>query len=732
MPVDTACSSSLVAIHLACESLKKRECRVAIAGGVNLYLHPAKYHSFCQRHMLARDGRCRSFGAGDDGFVPAEGVGALLLKPLSQALEDHDHIYAVVAGSGFEHAGRSNGYSAPNPNSQASLIGRALSKANIDPESIGYVEGHGTGTQLGDSLEVAALTQVFRKHTAKKQFCSLGSIKGNLGHSESAAGISAVTKVLLQLKHQRLVPTLHSQTPNPDIDFEASPFYLQHAASPWSSSPLHPRRALINSFGAGGVNACVILEEHAETAVPVEPPAGRHLFVLSARTEERLQEYANRVLSHLRRQASIDLADLSYTLQVGRESMSQRVAIVAADADELVGKLSSCCERRGVSGVYRGSPDPGRSSRKASARNAHGMQSMLAAGDLDKLALAWVSGEEVAWQRLHSSSQPRRISLPTYPLAGERYSISKRPTATRHVPESPRHARLHPLISHNSSTLNEVSFSSLLSAREFYAQDHRVRGQMVFPGSGFLEIACISAAMAGARRVRRLRDVLWSQPLVFRQECESLRIALKSVEDGAEYIITSFDADRETVVHSEGMVYFGGDATEFPQAQATIDIERLKEHCSKRLDCDRYYELFDAAGLQYGPAFRTLRELYVGKSQALSRIEIAAPLRAEFSEFILHPCILDGALQTVSTLIGDVACDTPHLPFAIGDVEIIGSLSETCYVQVEPAALEGGVIPGVKKFHIRIASQTGRVLVDIRDFCVRALEHLREDARQTG
>ncbi len=143
MPIDTACSSSLVAIHLACESLKKKKCQVAIAGGVNLYLHPSKYQSFCQSRMVSLSGKCRSFGAGDDGFVPGEGVGTLVLKPLSKAIDDHDLIHGIISGSAYEHSGRSNGYSAPNPNSQASLIGRTLSKANINPETIGYIEGHG-------------------------------------------------------------------------------------------------------------------------------------------------------------------------------------------------------------------------------------------------------------------------------------------------------------------------------------------------------------------------------------------------------------------------------------------------------------------------------------------------------------------------------------------------------------------------------------------------------------
>src|SRR5260370_12848550 len=173
--------------------------------------------------MVSRDGKCHSYGVGDDGFVPGEGVGTLVLKPLSKAIGDQDHIYAVIPASAFDHSGRSNGYSAPNPNSQAYLISGALKKAGIHPESISYVEGHGTGTQLGDGIEIAALTQAFQKQTTRQQFCPIGSVKANIGHSESAAGIAGVAKIILQMEHRQLAPTIYSDEPNPNIEFKESP-----------------------------------------------------------------------------------------------------------------------------------------------------------------------------------------------------------------------------------------------------------------------------------------------------------------------------------------------------------------------------------------------------------------------------------------------------------------------------------------------------------------------------
>jgi acyl transferase domain-containing protein/acyl carrier protein len=304
IPVDTACSSSLTAIHLACDSLKKGECHLAIAGGVNLYLHPSKYIMMCQMKMLSLKGRCQSFGDGGDGFVPGEGVGAVILKPLSLAVRDQDHIYAVIKGTSVNHGGRTNGYTVPNPNAQARLILQCLKNANLDPRTLSYIEAHGTGTFLGDPVEITGLNKAFTEHTPDKQFCAIGSVKSNIGHLEAAAGIAGVTKILLQMKYKQLAPSLHAQQPNPNIDFKNSPFYLQQELEDWKQPAREgagiPRRAGISSFGAGGANAHLILEEYLGGVHPEElaQPVSR-VVVLSAKNETRLKVYAQKMVEFL-------------------------------------------------------------------------------------------------------------------------------------------------------------------------------------------------------------------------------------------------------------------------------------------------------------------------------------------------------------------------------------------------------------------------------------------------
>lgn len=719
MPVDTACSSSSVAMHLACESLRKQECQVAVAGGVNLYLHPSKYHSLCKNRMISLGGKCYSYGAGDDGFVPGEGIGSVLLKPLSKAIEDGDHIYGTLIGSSFDHSGRSNGYSAPNPNAQANLIEQTLQKAKIHPETISYVEGHGTGTQLGDSLEIVALTNAFQKYTEKKQFIPIGSVKANIGHPESAAGIAGVAKVLLQMKQQQLVPSINSDEVNPNIEFKESPFYLQHQLTPWEPSTGHPRRALINSFGAGGVNACLVLEEYKKSKIIQEyKESGPYLFVLSAKKKELLIEYANHILTYLEKEQDINLANLSFTLQVGREAMSDRLAIIFSDKAELIQRLKDWQKHNTDKHIYQGKLDPGMR-RKKSPDKEQELQTFFNTGNLDKLAQLWITGIEVNWESLYTRNKPNRISAPTYPFAKERYWVSDQVAQEKRAVAEPIRSQLHPLISYNSSTLREVRFTSLLSDSEFYAIDHQVNGEKIFPGSGFIEIANVSGNLAGEQKVCKIRDIVWAHPLSFKKGPQFIQTSLKPNGSGTEFKITSHDDENEQIVHSEGKLFFQNNNNPSISIE-NISIQKLKEQCSESLESSYYYKVFNQAGFNYGLAFKTIQEFYVHESFALSKLKLADHLKVNFDRFTLHPSIIDGALQTVAGLIGQTGSTVPHVPFAIDEIEIFRSLPQTCYAYVQVVNVEARSPSDIKKFTIKIINEAGDVLVEIKNFYVRA------------
>ena len=311
MAIDTACSSSLTALHLACESLKRGECHSAIAGGVNLILDATHYARLCSFNMLAADDRTKSFGEEADGFVPGEGVGAVLLKPLNQAIADGDSILGIIKGSWINSDGKTSGYTVPNPGAQAALIEAALRNSAIDPATLSYIEAHGTGTSLGDPIEIAGLKKAFPARGAGVASCSLGSVKSNIGHLESAAGIASLTKVLLCLRHRKLVPSINSQGLNPYIDFGESPFHVQQDLAEWRQPILlvdgeeqrYPRRAGISSFGAGGANAHVIVEEYSAEAEGTVIPGDAapllddapQLIVLSGKNKERLNRHVSQI-----------------------------------------------------------------------------------------------------------------------------------------------------------------------------------------------------------------------------------------------------------------------------------------------------------------------------------------------------------------------------------------------------------------------------------------------------
>lgn len=418
-PVDTACSSALAAIHLACESILRGECQMAIAGGVNLSLHPSKYHFLGSYSFMSDQGKCASFAEGGQGYVPSEGVGTVLLKPLASAIKDNDRIYGIIKSTVMNHGGKTSGYTVPNPNAQANLIKSALEKSQINPRSISYIEAHGTGTALGDPIEIRGLQQAFERHTQDKQFCAIGSVKSNIGHLESAAGISQLTKVLLQMRHKKLVPSLHAEITNPYIDFSQTPFYVQKTLSAWETDNHLPRRAGISSFGAGGTNVHIIIEEYIPAVTHPTKKQIPFLFLLSAQNMERLQEYAQKIYYFLiKMEKDIDdawLTQACYTSQVGRESMPMRLAIAFTDFTDFNHKLKSFIDnaKTTLEGIWL-------TSTNSTQPLLPNVNELIQLKRYEALLSQWINGAKIDWDKLYADPKPQKIFLPTYPFAKRR------------------------------------------------------------------------------------------------------------------------------------------------------------------------------------------------------------------------------------------------------------------------------------------------------------------------
>ncbi|MDF5730186.1 MAG: type I polyketide synthase, partial [Rhizonema sp. PD38] len=349
--VDTACSSSLVAVHQACQSLQQGESHLALAGGVNLILSPEVSVTFSKAGMMAVDGRCKTFDAKADGYVRGEGCGVVVLKRISDAIKDGDNILAVIKGSAVNQDGRSNGLTAPNALSQQAVIRHALENAKVQPAEISYVEAHGTGTSLGDPIEVNSIKDILMQGRSPDQPCWIGSVKTNIGHLESASGIASLIKVVLCLQHKEIPPHLHLTQINPYISIEGTPLSIPTELQKWLTGK-EPRLAGVSSFGFGGTNAHVILEEASATAlVETEIERPKHILTLSAKSELALQELAQRYVETM---PASPLADVCYTANSARSHFDYRLAVVAESTVQLREQLQAFATNRETSGLRSG------------------------------------------------------------------------------------------------------------------------------------------------------------------------------------------------------------------------------------------------------------------------------------------------------------------------------------------------------------------------------------------
>nr|WP_052410221.1 SDR family NAD(P)-dependent oxidoreductase [Paenibacillus durus] len=858
LAIDTMCSSSLSAIHYACESIRRGECEVAVAGGVNVAVHPNKYILLSQGKFASTDGKCRSFGEGGDGYVPGEGVGAVIIKPLQKAQADGDHIYGVIKSSSINHGGKTSGFTVPSPASQSGVISDAIKKANIDPRSISYIEAHGTGTSLGDPIEIAGLTRVFREYTQDKQFCSIGSIKSNIGHLESAAGIAGITKVLLQFKHQALAPSLHSEILNPGIPFESSPFYVQQDIAEWKQPAVlseeggavtrYPRRAGISGFGAGGTNVHLILEEYPVQQVRQSygKDNGPQIILLSAKTAERLTETVRQLLLYLRpvqkmreplpqpaeelaattiaadnrrqqirlsvsellagvlqvdvrdlledenlleyvaspldysilfqriganfhlepdedrfrnhltfsqlcdyiielqksRDYSVkeawgadssvhsvpleaepfSLMDIAYTLQTGREALTERIAFVVSSIEELCLKLEGLLANTSKNAdVYRGQVNSGRSGLGLLVDGAAGerfLETIVQNKELFKLAELWTLGAKFDWKILYQGQTPRRVSLPGYPFAKERYWVPAIPADSMKHAQMAATEALHPLIDCNTSTFSQQKFAKRFNGEEGWLRDHVLDQQQLLPGAVYLEMACEAVRKSIDIRFPVLSNIVWARPLIVNNDAPAdVQIFLYPEEQMAEFEIFTEEQGQKTV-YAQGHAVF--DSKHLPEPEA-VDVQAVQSRCNKYVTGKDHYAELEAKGFRYGSLFQTITRLYCSDTETLALLELPHEAEEEFSRYSLHPSLIDGAFQSVAGLEAGMG-DQPkafYMPFSLGEVSLWGELPRRCYAYCVLADGQNHSGKGIKKYNVSILDEAGRTRAFLKDFAVK-------------
>ncbi|WP_103865513.1 SDR family NAD(P)-dependent oxidoreductase [Aquimarina sp. I32.4] len=712
--IDTACSSSLVAIHQACQSIRIGECETALAGGVYVMTSERMHIATSKSGMLSEDGKCHTFDNKANGFVPGEAVGVLLLKSLSKAEIDGDRVYGVIKGSAINQDGKTNGITAPNVDSQNRLQIEVYKKYNIDPSDITYVESHGTGTKLGDPIEIKALRRSFESYTNTEDYCGIGSVKTNIGHTLTASGVAGVIKVLLSIKNKQIPPTLNFNALNEHINLIASPFYVNTSLKEWQVDEGKSRKAAISGFGFSGTNAHIVIEEYIPKTRNVYEKKAPVIILLSAKNKNRLEDQANNLEEYLESNSDLNLRDIAYTLQIGRESMEERLAFVVRDKIELKNILTKfilgetkgllCANIKESKGDFVFEGNTGKEYLSVALKNK----------DLSLLAQLWIKGVVIDWQLLYEKDNtPNKISLPTYPFARERYWIPEKDVESQLKGES----KLHPLLHFNESNLKEQKYTSIYTGEESFLSDHKVKEDKVLPGVAYLELARVAGNLSIGDSVTQLKDITWISPIHVNSSPEKLSISIYPLEDSFGYEVYSTNNDEEQI-HSQGKL-----STSIQSLPPNYDLLSIKKQLTKSKTKDWCYDFFKGINLNYGPSFQGIEQLWYNDSVVLSRIRLPKE-----EGYLLQPGILDSALQTcIGFAIEEETLATLHLPFSLKELTIFKDLTETVWCYVKKNTVNSKVV----EYDIDLLNELGEVLISFKEFVVLPLNNFSAPILET-
>ncbi|KZN54476.1 hypothetical protein N474_01795 [Pseudoalteromonas luteoviolacea CPMOR-2] len=698
--VDTACSSSLVALHKAVNDFKAGEINAALVGGVNLLITKSRYVSFSKLGVLSPQGRCKTLDADADGYVRGEGVGMILLLPLERAIAENLTIYGVIKGSCVGHSGHTNTLTSPSPFSQSRVIQGAIDNAGIHSNDLSFIELHGTGTVLGDPIEIQGLKRAFRatkaKNSESSETCYLSTVKTNIGHLESAAGIAGIIKVLLSFKYQQVLPLQNFETLNPKIALEKSPFTLATDCIPWSQNNKKPVLAGISSFGFAGVNAHVILQSPPILDVPHVEMDGPFAIVLSAKKAHGLVTRAKQLLAFIQGENIDDasLINLAYTLQVGRDNMQYRMGFIANSIEDVVKQLQLFVDNE--QGNWQ--------QVKVNKTNIKSSE----ANNFEQMLTHWLEGALVNWSMLYHNGTPQRIALPVYPFDPKPYWMTK-PNL-----QLATHA-LHPLLHQSLPAFDELLFSSLFSGDEFFFVDHQVQRDRILPGVCSLEMVRSAIALShelGNTHNIEIGNINWLRPICINPDsCEEQRkvyLSLWGTDNGIQFEIwQKLDSEKQTCV--SGNVSIGEH-----RPSDTFDSVATPQSVLKP---SQIYALFSSAGIEYGPSFQGLQQVELNDVTALAKVKVSS---AVCHDFALSPALLDSALQSLIIFSPDQLA----LPFATDKVTYFNAstLVESEHQEVLVKAIKiSEKSQNTQKFDVDIYDLEGQLLVSIQGFSTRVM-----------
>lgn len=699
LSLDTACSSSMTALNLACQSLNNGFNEMAVAAGVSLFLNPEVYVHMCKAGMLSHIGKCSAFDNSADGFIPGEGVASVVVKKLSKAIKDNDHIYGVIKGIAMNQDGKTNGITAPSAMSQAELEEYVYKKSGINPETIDYIECHGTGTKLGDPIEITGLSESFSKFTQKKQFCEIGSVKTNVGHTASAAGLVGLIKVLLAMKNNEIPPTKNYSIPNEHIDFSNTPFHVNTDLKKWNSN--HVKRAAVSSFGMSGTNVHAIIEEYKEKD-ETRVKFGSYAIPLSAKTKEALLDKMNQLQKWLIKNET-DLSEFAYTLSCCRTHFQIRTCMVVKSKEELITRLGYTLadiesKNSSVDDILWN--DKVRSIQEI--EHIYGEEKIPAYMNI--LAKKYCLGEDINWNTVYEGLCIRKISIPGYVFEKKSFPIYRAIDGLGNLINS---------VSNNK----DVYF--MVDENDTFIRDNVAYGSKVMSTMGYLEYIRKAVNQIYHKSIVRIGDLRAYNVLWVNQQ-QKIKVV---VEERNECYLFSVYSAEGNVLYVKGKAYESG------EMQKKLDLDEIKYKHSILVDGNEILTTYKEMKHFYGKGMQSLSELYFSHDNTsyLAKISLPACVQDTIGQYYFHPSLLEGVVQAIGAqpMCNNKGNTDKLMSFGFESLVQFEKLPEVFYVYCKNN--NANPKDNIIRESGLLLSQDGTVIGEIKDFMVCKLKEEAEE-----
>lgn len=703
MTIDTACSSGLTAIYQACQAIRSGNCVQAIAGSCKLDLIPVtRSNQDTDIDIISLDGKTRTFDDSADGTGRGEGVCSVFLKSYEKAIKDGDQIYAVIKGMALNQDGSSIGLTAPNRASQEEVIASAWKDADIEPETITYIEAHGTGTKLGDPVEISAISRAFARFTKKSQICAIGSVKTNIGHLNQAAGVVGLIKVVLAMKNRMIPPSNHFQRPNRKIQFVGSPVYVSDHLLEWKPD-VGVRRAGVSSFGLSGTNVHIVLEEEliSEHNIIKEKEAS-YVLLFSAKYEKGLKTLAYDYINLLTRKPDVDLWNMCATAAIGRKHYDYRLAVVFQSQIELRWKLHKIVanwnlKELEVEGIFFGSPE------KTKASGEIGLQRNLYQS-AERVARAYVIEETQDWLGFFTKIQYQKISLPTYPFQKKRCWVEA------------RKEKSFPFLDECIiETMDGIIYKTIFSSKKHWVlREHRINGKETIPGVAYMELAVELGRIHFKTDYFQIEDIFFVEPLVINYgEEREVQTVVKKKQHEFSFCVTSIQ-DGKWKKHAEGSLKESQE-----KIPCRVKLEKLKTKGGQ--NTGKLYQYKENQSIYVGPRWNVIQKIEFYEEGALVHLKIPDAYIGDLNWFVIHPSLLDCAMNAMIQEVGEGL----YLPWGYKKMNVYTRLPKECYSFIQRTD-HGKENAEAASFDVTIVDIEGNVLVKAEEYMVKRV-HQRDE-----